>query len=287
MKKVFLTGGTGFVGKQIARALVQNGAEVTMSIRRDNSHLKGFHEFVQIADLFSEDLGFWRKTLSKFDIVVHAAWYAEPGKYLASSKNLDCLAGTLALAQGAVEAGVKKFVGVGTCFEYDLSNSATASQKPLSVSSPIAPDTTYGAAKASTWLTLSSFLRDKGVDFAWCRLFYLYGEGEDERRLAPYLHAQLSVGQPALLSSGTQVRDFMDVAEAGNRIALAALGPNTGALNICSGEAVTVADFAKKLAEQHGRPDLLRFGARPDNLSDPPYVVGEPSPIAQISTNTA
>ena len=30
-----------------------------------------------------------------------------------------------------------------------------------------------------------------GVEFAWCRLFYLYGEGEDPRRLVPYVRAQL------------------------------------------------------------------------------------------------
>ncbi len=42
------------------------------------------------------------------------------GQYLQSPKNLDCLAGTLRLAEGAVEARVRRVVGIGTCFEYDL-----------------------------------------------------------------------------------------------------------------------------------------------------------------------
>ena len=113
-----------------------------------------------------------------------------------------------------------------------------------------------------------------GVEFAWCRLFYLYGEGEDERRLVPYLRAKLEAGKPAELSSGEQIRDYLDVGDAGRMIAEAALGPVQGPVNICSGIPVTIRQFAERIADEFGRRDLLRFGARPENLTDPPRVVG-------------
>jgi len=50
---------------------------------------------------------------------------------------------------------------------------------------------------------------------AWCRLFYLHGEGEDARRLVPYLRAKLIAGEPAELTSGKQIRDYLDVRDAG------------------------------------------------------------------------
>jgi len=64
------------------------------------------------------------------------------------------------------------------------------------------------------------------------------------------------------------------VEEAGRMIADVALGHSEGAVNICSGTPVTVRELAESIADEYGRRDLLRFGARPDNPFDPPKVVG-------------
>ncbi len=81
-------------------------------------------------------------------------------------------------------------------------------------------------------------------------------------------------GEPAELSSGNQIRDFLDVREAGAMIAEAALSERQGPVNICSGVPVTVRQLAERIADAYGRRDLLRFGARADNAFDPPCVVG-------------
>ncbi len=90
-------------------------------------------------------------------------------------------------------------------------------------------------AKAAAFTALSQSLPQQGVAFAWCRLFYLYGEGEDARRLVPYLRAKLAAGEPAELTSGRQIRDYLDVREAGRLIVETALGAIQGPVNICSG----------------------------------------------------
>jgi len=271
MSRVLLTGGTGFVGRQVLRRLLERGAQVRMVLRGGAAAPEGAEAW-RTDDLFAPDAAL-AQACDGIDTVIHAAWYAEPGQYLTSHRNLDCLAGSLRLGQAAVAAGVRRFVGVGSCFEYDLGAGY------LRPSTPLAPHTLYGAAKASAWLTLSRLMAQEGRSFAWCRLFYLHGEGEDPRRLVPYLRARLAAGEPAELTSGRQVRDFLDVAEAGRRIADAALSPVEGALNICSGEPVTVAQLARRIADEIGRPDLLRFGARPDTPGDPPCVIGEPAHV--------
>jgi len=181
---------------------------------------------------------------------------------------MDCLIGSLNLAKGAAKAGVKRFVGIGTCFEYDLANGM------LSVETPLKPLTPYAGAKASLYLSLLEWLPSQSIQFAWCRLFYLYGEGEDERRLVSYIRKQLDKGKPAELTSGKQIRDFLDVLDAGRKIAEVALSERTGPMNICSGKPVTVRQLAEQIADEYGRKDLLQFGARPDNLLDPPNVLG-------------
>ena len=218
--------------------------------------------------MFAEDASWWANVCRGVDTIIHIAWYAEPGRYLQSDKNLECLIGTLQMAKGAVQVGVKRFIGVGTCFEYELSEGL------LSVETPLQPLTSYAGSKASVFLALSQFLPQQGIEFAWCRLFYLYGEGEDARRLVPYLRTKLSAGESAKLTSGTQIRDFLDVREAGQMIAETAMGHLQGPVNICSGIPITVRQLAEQIADEFGRRDLLDFGSRPDNLIDPPCVVG-------------
>ncbi|SEH77401.1 dTDP-6-deoxy-L-talose 4-dehydrogenase (NAD+) [Rhizobium tibeticum] len=227
-------------------------------------------EVVESPSPFSESETWWADALSGIDTIVHLAWYAEPGKYLTAPENLDCLTGTLTMAKAAAEVSVRRFVGVGTCFEYDVSVGT------LSIETPLKPLTPYAAAKAAAFIALSQWLPAQSVEFAWCRLFYLYGEGEDERRFVPYLRKSLEAGQRADLTEGRQVRDFMDVRDAAARICEVTFGKATGAINVCSGVPVTVRELAERIADQYGRRDLLNFGARPDNLVDPPFVLGVP-----------
>jgi nucleoside-diphosphate-sugar epimerase len=274
---VLLTGATGFVGTQVLRALAAQDVRVRLVLRgmvaAEWADSPAIESIVTTLDLFAQTAHWWAEVCAGVDTVVHVAWYAEPGVYLQSPRNLDCLAGTLALAQGAARARVRRFCGVGTCFEYELSAGV------LSVDTPLRPATPYAGAKAAAFQALSTWLPAQQVEFVWCRLFYLFGEGEDARRLVPYLRKTLAAGEPALLTSGRQIRDFLDVREAGHRVAQAALGAVQGPVNIASGTPITVRQLAEQIADEYGRRDLLRFGSRDDNLVDPPCVVGIPSKV--------
>jgi len=271
---IVLTGASGFVGRQILRALLVQGCSVR-AVVRDPGRLTQFAgdariQIFKTEDLFQEPVVRLEQLLRGADAVIHTAWYAEPGEYLTSLRNIDCLKGTLALARAFVAVNGKRFVGVGSCAEYDLTVG------DISVDTPLVPQSLYAACKASAFQVLQHYLVGCGVSFAWCRLFYLYGEGEDERRLIPYLRRQLRAGEEVLLTRGEQVRDFLDVAEAGRLIAAAATSEHQGAINICSGEGITVRELAESVADEYGRRELLRFGARAENLFDPARVVGVP-----------
>lgn len=270
-QRMLLTGATGFVGRQILSALLKKGVRLRVVVRNGSeSRLpqSSAIEVIHTEDLFAESNDWWVRACQEIDTVVHAAWYAEPGLYMQSPKNLDCLIGTLQMAKGCVQAGVKRFVGIGSCSEYDFSS------EYLSIDTPLRPTTAYAGAKAATFLALSTMFAQQGTSFVWARLFYLYGEGEDNRRLVPYLRRQLSAGEPVELTSGTQIRDYLDVGAAGVQLADLAHDSTTGAVNICSGRAQSVRELAESIADEYGRRDLLRFGARPDNQFDPPRIVG-------------
>ncbi|MFP5076514.1 NAD-dependent epimerase/dehydratase family protein [Rhizobium sp. YIM 134829] len=270
MQPILLTGATGFVGRQIHKRLVENGHAVTAVIRPGSADRLAAPAAacLETPDLFAESVSWWQAAADGKAAVVHAAWYVEPGRYLDAPENLACLAGTLRLAEGACAAGVGHVIGVGTCFEYRLPGDA------LGIDAPTGPTSLYAACKLSSFLTLEAYFASRQTRFSWCRLFYLFGEGEHPRRLVPYLRQQLERGEVAKLSAGTQLRDFLDVAEAGAMIADVVETGQPGAINICSGVAVTIRQLAERIADGYGRRDLLEFGTAPLNATDPPVVVG-------------
>jgi nucleoside-diphosphate-sugar epimerase len=268
-RSVLLTGSTGFVGKHVLSALQLHGHRLRVIARRaDTIDWPTGTSLVISPDAFAESASWWADAARDVDAVLHLAWYAEPGVYLSSPRNLECLRGTLSLAEGCALAGVKRFVGVGTCFEYDTSFGY------LSTSTPLNPASPYAAAKAAAYLFLREYFRERKVSFAWCRLFNLFGEGEDPRRLIPYVRKQLGLGQPVNLTSGTQVRDYLDVQIAATELTTHLMGSKEGAINICSGQQTTVREIVERIADEYGRRDLLQFGTRAENFTDPPFVVG-------------
>lgn len=279
MKNLFLiTGANGFVGKQILRALSAQGYSSRLVIRK-NSIIKFdsnllIESIVETDDLFKETEEWWIKTLQKVDTIVHAAWYAEPGKYLTSPLNTSCLMGSLRLFKTATEVGVQKIIGIGTCFEYD------STYQTLSIETPLKPETAYARSKVALFYSLHDLASASGINYNWCRLFYLYGENEDERKLVAYIHSKLKQGQPVELTSGNQIRDYLDVAEAGKIIADVALQSSySGPVNVCSGIPISVKQLALQIAANYQGERLLHFGKRPDNLTDPNYIVGVKTPI--------
>lgn len=272
---VLLTGASGFVGRQILRDLNEQCANVKL-VLRDSSRLTESEirkaSIVRTDDMFTKNEIWWKNVCAGIDVVIHAAWYVNPEDYLYADQNKTCTSGTISLAKGALLAGVKKFIGLGTCFEYDLSQKV-----PLDVSSDLKPITPYAKAKRLTFDALTQLFSTSATQFAWCRLFYLYGDNEAPQRLYPYLNKAFLMNTPAILSDGSQVRDYLDVQIAGAQITGIAFNDAVGPLNICSGKAITVRQFAEHIADRYGKRNLLVFNKTDPKKYDPPFVVGIPS----------
>jgi nucleoside-diphosphate-sugar epimerase len=275
-KTILLTGASGFVGRQVYKQLQNHDLNIVIVSRKKSlakiADLNKNTKVILSENLFRESLSWWETALQNVDIIIHCAWYAEPGLYLHSEKNFECLTGTLNIANVGSKIGIKKFVGIGSCFEYDLTGSGI-----LSIGSPLNPKTLYACTKVSVFYILGALFSSRNIDFAWCRLFYLYGDGEDSRRLFPYLHHKISNGEIAELTSGNQIRDYINIEYASAYIAEISFGNKTGAINICSGHGKTIRSIAEGIANQYGRLDLLKFDVRDDNLVDPPIIVGIPN----------
>ena len=271
-RSVLVTGASGFVGMQVLSHILDFDVRIVVIIRETSREkfLSLGHpiEIISSSDLFLESEEWWINVLQNIDTVIHLAWYAEPGKYLHSSKNIECLQGTLVMAGAVIKSGVSRFIGIGTGAEYDPDCGYA------SVKSRINPRTIYASCKASLFFTLSSWFGSANVEFAWCRIFFLYGEGEDARKLSPFLRRKFQAGEVARISGGDNIRDFLDVKVAGRMIAETSVSSDQGAINVCSGIPVTVREFAEKIADEYGARELLKDGISDSNAFDYPCLVG-------------
>jgi len=203
------------------------------------------------------------------DCCIHCAWYAEPGSYLHAAENIDCLTESLALLRELIAVGCRQVIMVGSCAEYETEAGF------LHEDGATRPLTLYAATKLALGVVGQQLAKRTEINFAWARLFYLYGPEEDGRRLVPALIKALLHGQPFPATLGEQVRDYLHVADVASGLLTLANRSATGTYNIASGLPVTVRQVVETVSELVGRPDLIQFGAVPYRDWEPPFICGD------------
>ena len=182
--------------------------------------------------------------------MIHCAWYVNHSDYVESVNNISCLTGVTNIALGAVSSGVKKFIGIGTCLEYK--DPFTKLKKEL------IPNSLYASSKLSAYFLLTQIFKNTATEFLWCRLYYLYGDGEKSSRLVPYLRRQIEDNEFVAINDPNKNIDILEISVAANMIVKAALGINNGAIDIRSGRVLTVSEFAAEIAKEMGKEWLMK-----------------------------
>jgi nucleoside-diphosphate-sugar epimerase len=266
-KRVLVTGGAGFVGSRTIAPLLARGFEVHVAERSGRTVAGATVHVVDLTDPVASAALVERARPSH---LLHAAWFTQHGVYWSAPENLTWLRASLALLESFQRSGGRRFVGVGTCAEY-----AWGVRGALREEAELRPDTLYGAAKSALGGVLSQFARSVSLSWGWARLFFLYGPGEHPSRIVASVARDLVAGRRVELSDGRQLRDFMHVDDAGAALAALLDSDVQGAVNVASGDAVSIGDLARRLAALDGRGAELAFGARPRRDGEPEEIVAD------------
>jgi nucleoside-diphosphate-sugar epimerase len=143
----------------------------------------------------------------------------------------------------------------GSCAQYAWGANELLSEDD----SPRRPATRYGHAKQEA----AELVESSDLSAATALLFVPYGPHERPERLVPSVTRRLLAGEEAPVSAGTQVRDFLHVADCGGALAAVVDSHVVGPVNVGSGAGTSVAEIARLLGRIVGRPDLVRLGALP------------------------
>lgn len=271
MKKIILTGATGYIGRFAIDPLIEKGytvhavtSESAFARPAGNLH---WHQ----ADLLDKNA--IDKLLSEVrpTHLLHFAWYVEHGKFWNAPENSEWLEASLYLAERFGIGGGERFVFAGTCAEYDW----TAKGPFTENTSPLFPNTLYGRAKNDFAQALKKLAERLDFSFASGRIFFPFGGDERPDRLIPYVVIAILQNEMAKTTQGEQIRDLIYVEDAARALA-ALLDSNVeGSVNIASGKGVRLRDVVTTIAELMQKPHLLQLGAVPTRADEPELIVAD------------
>ena len=269
MKKVLVTGGSGFIGSQCLK-LLSACNDYEIHVVHHGSKVKGPANVIRHkADLLYPGTAFSLLSEIKPSHLLHLAWYAVPEKFWASAENFKWVSASLSLIQAFAEYGGERCVLAGSCAEYDWKYGYCSE-----FITPRSPSTVYGVCKNSLQLLLEAFSKQAGLSSAWGRIFFLYGPNEPYQKLTSSVIQSLLKGRKALCSHGNQIRDFLFVRDIASAF-VALLGSNVqGPVNISSGRPVALKEIILSIAERLNGHDLIRFGAISAEKNEPDLLVG-------------
>ena len=272
MRKILVTGATGFVGASLVKALIGSGGNEVNIVARKSSDLWRIEDVksdirkIHYCDLDNRVEVFQCIEQLKPDIIYHTAAYGgfpsqtEPDRIVSSNLNA-----TIHLLDAAIANGVNQFINTGSSSEYGIKNEA---MKETDICEPI---NLYGITKLAA--TNYCAMKGKEHNYKVCtlRLFSPYGDLEDPSRLYPSIMTALRNNERPKLSRPHSVRDFIEI----NKVLDVYQGIvrkeyESGAIiNVGSGAQKTIGQFYEEIASRMGKNIEPIWGEAPPRSNEP------------------
>jgi UDP-glucose 4-epimerase len=258
--KVLVTGGGGFIGSNLARALVERGDEVRVLDNFSTGNRANLAELAADIEIVEGELRSYERVhaaMRGVEVVFHQGALPSVPRSVqdpltTSAVNVE---GTLNVLLAARDEGIRRVVFASSSSVYG--NSGELPRVETQNPDPISP---YGVSKLAAERYCVSFARVYPLETVALRYFNVFGPNQDPTSqyaaVVPRFVTSISEGAPvSIYGDGEQRRDFTYVANVveANLLAAAAEGVSGKVLNVATGRATTVNELAETIGALLGR----------------------------------
>jgi GDP-L-fucose synthase len=269
-KRVLVTGGAGFLGREVYSRLEDQGAEpvVLRSAQVDLTRQADTEEY--LADL-------------RPDIVIHLAAEVggiganrdNPGRYFYANATMG-----IHLIEAARVVGVEKFVQIGTVCAYPKFTPIPFREETIWDGYPEETNAPYGVAKKSLLVMLEAYRQQYGFNGIYLLPVNLYGPGDNfdlhSSHVIPALIRKFTAAVDGVdgaaadvvevWGTGAASREFLHVADAARGILMGTVGyGDTDPVNLGSAHEITIKDLVELIARLTGFQGEIRWdSSKPD-----------------------
>ncbi len=277
--KVLVTGGAGFIGSNLTKALYKLGHDVTVLDDLSSSGRKRPDIKVRFFNGSIGDVALINKLIKGVDVVFHLA---AAGIIQLSLENPvlyfeNNVMNGITLLEAMRRNGVKKIVYSSSSGVY-----GEPQRIPIREDDPKNPINPYGAAKLAFEDVLSSYYHSFGINSISLRYYNVYGPGDEQkpvtRAIPKWIKAALQNQPLVLYWRGLQKKDYVFVGDVVRANLLAAANcRGFRVYNVGSGQGFLIKDLAKKMEKVFGKK--LKTVYKGNRLGDPGVLIGDISRI--------
>lgn len=263
--RVLVTGGAGFIGSHLVRALVRAGHSVRVLDNLSTGSLDNLKDVLESVELVVGDVRNWEvveRSIKDVEVVVHLAALIDVAESVEKPDSyFDVnVFGTYNVVKACRR--VSSVIFTSTCAVY-----GEPIRVPIDEEHPLAPKSPYAATKVAGEAFVHAFAELYGYRPIILRLFNVYGPKQSKAYAGVIVEflRRVSRGEPPVIfGDGEQTRDFIHVADVVEAVVKAMENEEVrGTFNIGSGEAVTINYLANLVLRLAGREYLKPIYAPP------------------------
>jgi GDP-L-fucose synthase len=265
--RIVVTGGTGFLGRHLMRALAAGGYTAVEAIGRGDYDLT--HE-AQVARLFDE-----RRPEAIIHLAAVVGGIEANRRYPGTFFHQNLMMGAQ-LMERARTAGVRRFLSVGTICSYPKHTPVPFQESELWNGYPEETNAPYGLAKKMLLVQSQAYRQEFGFDAVNVLLVNLYGPGDNFDPVTSHVIPALirkcveaaAAGTPEIevWGSGNATREFLYVEDAAEGLVRAFERlEDSEPVNLGAGREISIRELATTIAERSGfRGRLVWNASKPD-----------------------
>ncbi len=269
MHTYLVTGGAGFIGTNLVKALLAHGKRVRVLDNLATGRFDNMAPFLSDIEFIAGDIrdaACVRRAMAGIDVVLHQAALPSVPRSVADPLTTHevNVGGTLNVLIAARDAKVQRVVAASSSSVYG--NSAVL---PKVETMPVEPLSPYAVSKLATERYCQAFTHVYGLPTMSLRYFNVFGPYQDPTSqysavIPTFIALMLQGTCPTLHGDGTQSRDFtyVDNVVVANLLAAEAPASMSGYFNVACGERISLLDLVKKLNQVLGTTITANHGPR-------------------------